>query len=154
MDVFKSLFGKIMVLGLLLGAAACTSAKDSSMLIDKIPLLSTEPALSAEQFPQQQAALIQALEDHWQGAYRIRSKRFYAFKGENEWVVLEKRVDNHVKNDLGGKREYMKSGRPGISGVGVWKVGLLSPERVAVAMASDMLPDGKVLYGLFEVEKS
>lgn len=153
MNLIKSFTGKIMVLSLLLGAAGCTSAKDASMLIDQIPLLSTEPALSAEQFPEQQAALTQALEQHWQGEYQIHSKRFYAFQGEHKWVVLEKRVDNHVQNELGGKREYMKSGRPGISGVGVWKVGMLRSERVAVAMASDLLPDGRVLYGLFEVEK-
>lgn len=153
MNLFNSLIGKIGVLSLLLAAAGCTSAKDSSMLIDQIPLLTPEPALAADQFPQQQTALKQALEQHWQGEYRIRSERFYRFKDEPKWVVLEKRVDNHVRDDLGGKREYLKSGRPGISGVGVWKVGMLRPERVAVAMADEALPDGSVLYGLFEVEK-
>jgi hypothetical protein len=153
MTCFRSSLIKIIVTTLLLCCAGCTFAKDSSMLLDKIPHNSADTPLTPDQHGEQQAALENALTQLWHGQYRIVAKRFFLYKDQPQWVVLDSSTGNHIQDKLGGKREFQKTGAAGFDGVSVWKIGLLSPDRVAVAMGYDRLPDGSAVYGYFEVEK-
>ncbi|MEH6420946.1 hypothetical protein [Pseudomonas sp. CGJS7] len=123
------------------------------MLLDKIPHNADDAQLSADQYGEQQAALEKALTELWKGQYKIVGKRFFLYKERPQWVVLDSSTGNHIQDELGGKREFAKTGAAGFDGVSVWKIGLLSPQRVAVAMGYDRLPDGGAVYGYFEVEK-
>ncbi|MFD1296805.1 hypothetical protein ACFQ4Q_09175 [Lysobacter gummosus] len=70
-----------------------------------------------------------------------------------QWAVLDSSSGNRIQDKLGGKREFQKIGAAGFDGPGAWKIGLLSPDRVAMAMGYDRPPDGSAVYGYSRVEK-
>ncbi|MFD0322983.1 hypothetical protein [Lysobacter gummosus] len=67
--------------------------------------------------------------------------------------MLDSSSGNRIQDKLGGKREFQKIGAAGFDGPGAWKIGLLSPDRVAMAMGYDRPPDGSAVYGYSRVEK-
>lgn len=152
----RILFWQSIAIALLLCAAGCTTAKDTTMLIDEIPLFSAGNPIGEGQYTEQKTALIQALEQHWQGKYRVAGQRFFVYPAPAKWVILDKFVSNHVQDKMGGSPEYDEHGEPDIPGftaVDVWKIGMLRPRYVGVTMAHQPLPDGSVLYAYLEVEK-
>lgn len=150
---FRLRFAKNIMMLLLLCAAGCTSAAEDTMSINEIPPFSAAQPVAAQDHAEQQAAFVDALNRQWQGKYRITGQRLFVYTAPAKWVVLDKFVDNHVQDKLGGKREYDEQNFPGVSAAVVWKIGTFRTHRVAVAMADTALPDGGTLFGYFEVEK-
>ncbi len=146
---------------MLLLCASCiaSTSKDSSMLIDKIPvsqLFSPQSPISEAQYPAQQAELVKTLNDQWGGKYKVISQRIYLYPSTDgvrpSWPVVDSYISNYIATTLHGHLETTKvtSAVPVMSEV--WKVGTFHTEWVAIAMI-DNLPDGNALVGYFEVEK-
>jgi hypothetical protein len=156
--MMKSRLHKLVVVALLVLATSNVFAKDSTMLIDKIPPLvefSPQTPLDDSRYSAEQAQLKEVVECILHGKYKVIAQHIYLEPASNgtimPWVALRPSVGNFIFQKLGGKTEFEYNYNAPNPAIAIWKVGFLHPERVALAMVG--LPNIGALVGYFEVEK-
>jgi hypothetical protein len=159
----QRLFRRIIVLTFLLCAASITSAKETRMLIDQVPIQKgvfvPEAPMGADQHPDQQAAFKKAVEIALTGKYRVIAQHFYLYPIHKQagwpsvnpsWAPLRMSISDAL-GSLHGESVYRDLGLAPNPVLEIWKVGTFHRQYFALSMTH--LENGNALVGYFEVEK-
>jgi hypothetical protein len=154
----KRRLNKILVLILLIFVSSMTTAKDSKMLLDQIPLnpmFNPQTPLDSSQHQAEQTQLRESVDRVLKGKYRVVAQRIFLDPVDQGispvWVTIKPDADNAIFDKFGGKTEHEYPLNTPDPAIIIWKIGFLHPQRLAMSMST--LPNGDALVGYFEVEK-
>ena len=111
--------------------------------------------LGTDEYPDAQADLARWVQDHVQGGYRITASRLYEVRdarGTN-WAFMETYFDGQARTHFGAEREAHFWHEAGIGAATVYAAPARPDLRIVVATPEARLPNGHMIYGLFELRK-
>ncbi|MDR1076985.1 MAG: hypothetical protein LBL59_12115 [Xanthomonadaceae bacterium] len=84
------------------------------------------------------------------GRYDIQKERFF-ITYYPQWVMVKAGADERIRTNMKGKMIYSFDKPP--AAYSIWRIGFWNPRYIAVAMLVNNLPEGRGVYGYFELKR-
>lgn len=136
--------------------AAPDTAATSASVIDRIHIDErNDRALAADEFVASRDALAQWLIGYTDGEYAIVASRYFEVRNKTgvNWAFAETYFDQQARTHFGGERERHAWHSDGVGAASLYTVAYDPTRRVVVATPQARLPNGHMVYGIFELRR-
>lgn len=136
--------------------AAPDTAATSASVIDRIHVDErNDRPLDGQEFAESREALAQWLIGYTGGEYAIVASRYFEVRNKSgvNWAFAETYFDQQARTHFGGERERHAWHSDGVGAASLYTVADDPARRVVVATPQARLPNGHMLYGIFELQR-
>lgn len=135
--------------------ANAMSASSAPSPIDRIYIDPRDVrVLQGSEFAGQRRALAQWLGGYAGGDYEIVAERYYEMARKTaNWAFMETYFDEQARRQFGGERERHAGRGDGVGAASLYTVATDPAARVVVATPAERLPNGRLMYALFELRR-